>query len=748
VEIPFNNFDEHILEGIFTYIKMIDIKDTYKDKHIVLRCEGVAHKASVYVDKTCVSQNKGGYTPFEIDLSNYVNSGQTHELMIVVDSHEDKDIPPFGGVVDYLGYAGIYREISLIIRDDDYIKDVFIHTDGISRIFIKSTFSKPEGLMIYKVKDKEQVVVAKGMVIVDQEVMKTETKIDKPQRWHIDYPYLYTVEIHYEVNQTLIDYKLIKTGIRKARFEVDGFYLNDQKLKLRGLNRHQSFPYVGYAMPKSMQEDDADILKYELGVNSVRTSHYPQSTHFLDRADEIGLLVFEEIPGWQYIGDDTWKNQSLNDLKHMILRDRNHPSIILWGVRINESPDDHDFYEKTNKLARTLDPTRQTGGVRNLQFSEFLEDVYTYNDFSHTGQNAGLDLKKKITKRVPYLVTEYNGHMFPTKRFDHESKRLEHAKRHYAVLSSMMNPVNNISGSIGWCMNDYNTHQEFGSGDKICYHGVLDMFRIPKYAAYVYASQDDKKPVMEVLSTMNLGEHQGGLLPDVYIATNLDYVKLYKNDTYIDTFYPDKKAYPHLKHPPIIVKDFIGESLAVNEHMSKKDAEKVKSIFKAITTYGNRLPLSYKLKMLFLLKKYKLTIDDGIKLFYTYTSGWGSDKLSYKFEGYKDGVIVKGVVKENIKETSYVLSSRKNNLIIDDTYDVLSFQIRKVDQNGELIHYAFDAFTIEVSGAISLIGPKQVSLVGGAYGFYVKSKEKGIGLIHLIFKDQVIERQVIVDDHR
>ncbi|MDX9691591.1 MAG: glycoside hydrolase family 2 TIM barrel-domain containing protein, partial [Acholeplasmataceae bacterium] len=748
VEIPFNNFDEKMLEGFFTYIKEIDVKDTWKDRKVFLRFEGIAHQAHIYLNKKLIKHHIGGYIPCEVDLSSDLNYGSVNEIMVKVDSHEDPLIPPFGGVVDYLGYSGIYREVSLVILDDYYMKDVFVHTDGKSRIYMETTLSKPEGILVYKIKDKAMEVVSKGMVMVDQVVMKTETFIEQPERWDIDNPYLYTVEMHYEVHTKLVDSKSIKIGIRHAIFEKDGFYLNHQKVKLIGLNRHQSFPYVGYAMPKSMQYEDADILKYDLGLNIVRTSHYPQSIHFLNRADEIGLLVFEEIPGWQHIGDEAWKNKSLHDLEEMIMRDRNHPSIILWGVRINESPDNINFYSKTNELARTLDPTRQTGGVRNIQFSEFLEDVYTYNDFSHTGQNRGLELKKKITKDVPYLVTEYNGHMFPTKRYDHEAKRLEHTKRHLNVLNAMMDKDNGISGSIGWCMNDYNTHQEFGSGDKICYHGVLDMFRVPKMAAYAYSSQHATGDVLEVLSTMNLGEYQGGLLPEVYIATNLDYIKLYKNDTYIDTFYPDKKTYPHLVHPPIIIKDFIGESLAIQENMKKKDAEKVKQVFKAISTYGNRLPFSYKLKMLFLLKKYKMTIDQGIKMFYKYTSGWGSEKLTYRFEGYKDHQLVKEVHKENITTSTYELSSRRDQLFIDDTYDVLSFHIKKVDSNNQLIPYAFDSFTIEVSGAIKLIGPNKLSLVSGAVGFYVKSSEKGIGHIKITFNDAVIERQVIVHDTR
>ena len=126
----------------------------------------------------------------------------------------------------------------------------------------------------------------------------------------------------------IIDEKIIIFGFRDAQFRKDGFYLNGKKLKIRGLNRHQSYPYVGYAMPKSMQVMDADILKYELGLNAVRTSHYPQSHDFIDRCDELGLLVFTELPGWQYIGNDEWKEQAIKNTEDMVLQYRNHPSII------------------------------------------------------------------------------------------------------------------------------------------------------------------------------------------------------------------------------------------------------------------------------------------------------------------------------------------------------------------------------------------------------------------------------------
>ena len=162
------------------------------------------------------------------------------------------------------------------------------------------------------------------------------------------------------------------------------------------------------------------------------------------------------------------------------------PSIILWGVRINESGDYHDFYTKTNEIAHDLDPYRQTGGVRCFPHSELLEDVYTYNDFVNTGGDTYLRNKCDVTaSSKPYLVTEYGGHMFPTKSFDNETRRTQHAMLHANVIKRALED-DLITGTFAWCFADYNTHHDFGSGDLICYHGVCDIFRNIKYAAYPY----------------------------------------------------------------------------------------------------------------------------------------------------------------------------------------------------------------------------------------------------------------------
>ena len=744
VDIPYSNFDEKMTHGIFSYVKIFTADEAWKNQLIRILFEGVAHQAIIYLNKKQVAFHQGGYTPFEVDLSPDLIYGELNELLVVVDTHENPGIPPFGGVVDYLGYGGIYREVSLIITPKLYIKDIFIQTDGTQNVpIIIETASSIGELVVTIFNDQKLIVGHKKTLIAHTETI-LDFLIDYPLLWDLKTPHLYTVVVEYYVTQKLYDSISETFGIRKAEFKKDGFYLNGKRIKLRGLNRHQSYPYVGYAMPKQAQIEDAEILKNELFVNIVRTSHYPQSKHFLKRCDEIGLLVFEEIPGWQHIGDLSWQELSCSNVRDMIMRDRNHPSIILWGVRINESPDHHDYYLRTNQIARDLDPTRQTGGVRNLQHSEFFEDVYTYNDFSHQGNNPGLEAKKKITKDVPYLVTEYNGHMFPTKRFDMEERRLEHAKRHMHVIDTMMKPDNGISGAIGWCMSDYNTHQEFGSGDKICYHGVLDMFRIPKMASFAYQTQQDEFPVLEVSSTMNIGEHTAGALSNVHVFTNMDYIKVYKNDEFIKTFLPDQKNYPYMTHPPVIINDFIGETLKNNEKMSTSDAELTKRILMAVSTYGNHLPLKHKLQILYLLKKYKMTYDDGVKMFYKYLSGWGTKMVGYRFEGYLNNEMKISVIKENNTAFNYIVESKRDELKIEDTYDVERFVISKVNQHQELIPYAFDTVTVKVSDHLELIGPSQIALVGGAIGFWVRTKSKGKATITIETNTCTILKEVTV----
>jgi beta-galactosidase len=243
---------------------------------------------------------------------------------------------------------------------------------------------------------------------------------------------------------------------------------------------------------------------------------------------------------------------------------------------------------------------------------------------------------------------------------------------------------------------------------------------------------------------MKIGEYPGGFLDEVYVFTNLDYLKLYKNDQYVGTYYPSHENYPHLKHPPMIINDFIGDLISEQENMSIKDANKVKKIIKYVTQNGPKLPLKYKVQMGLLLKKYRMSFDDGVQLFYKYTSGWGNKNVSYKFEGYKEDVKVKEVIKTHDESFNITLSSSRNFMTIEETYDTLRYELVAHDNFKQIKEYAFDPVEIHVSGAIELIGPSMQTLISGQLAFWIKSKSKGQGKIKIKVRNQIMETEVTV----
>ena len=631
---PHHNFDNAAYQFVSTYRKRFRLPEPRNGRRVYLDFDGAMIAATVNINGHAFPEHRGGYVPFSLDLTEHLHDEGENLITVRLDSTERPDIPPYGHLVDYLTCGGIYRDVWLRLVEPLHIERVFVRPRDVLSdrpslevdVWLRSLSDRPRACRLQAglfglrgerlaegVRDENVAVPPGGEVLltVDMEALPSV------ERWSPDNPALYTLEATLLDGEVLRDRQAVRFGFREAAFRDDGFYLNGQRLKLIGLNRHQMYPYIGAAAPARLQRRDADILKHELGVNIVRTSHYPQSPHFLDRCDEIGLLVFEEIPGWQHIGDADWQALSLRDVQAMIERDRNHPCIVLWGVRINESPDNEAFYTRTNALAHRLDPTRQTGGVRNFRESQFLEDVFTYNDFSNTVLEP---------HRTPYLVTEFNGHMFPTKSFDQEERAVEHALRHIRVQDRQFG-MPRVAGAIGWCAFDYNTHREFGSGDRICYHGVMDIFRLPKFAAYGYASQIDpaQRVVLQAATYWTMGDRSEGGIDPLVVFSNCDAIDVFIGEEHFGRFLPDRETYPHLPHPPFVVRGmtllwgkqqfedlrlvgYLGGKAVAEQRISAEGlphallleldddqldadgADMTRLVFKIVDRYGNRLP--------------------------------------------------------------------------------------------------------------------------------------------------------------
>jgi len=588
--LPWHSFDEKTYQFVSIYRRHFKIPNSLKGQRIFVDFAGVMTAAKVFINGVLPGEHRGGYTPFSFELTQNINwNGKDNLLAVEVDSTERSDIPPFGGLMDYLTFGGIYREISLRVVPETFIENVFAKPVNVLqenrsvnvRVFLNGNADKKHKLAA-ELRDGEKVIAAENKEITQNNFEDlTLENLGKIELWDLEKPKLYQVRIRLFADEKLIDEYETRIGFREAKFTPKGFYLNGKHLKLRGLNRHQTFPFVGGAMPERVQKRDARILKKELKCNIVRTSHYPQSTHFLDACDELGLLVFEEIPGWQHVGDKSWQDVSVRNVEEMIRRDWNHPSIILWGVRINESNDNHDFYVRTNAVARRLDDSRQTGGVRNKIESELLEDVFTMNDFY---------FPLKPPNHPLFLNTEFAGHMFPTKRTDNVERQAEHAIRHARVHNQIASDERH-AGGLAWCAFDYNTHANFGSGDHVCYHGVMDIFRIPKLAAGFYKSQCDpaEEIILEPIFHWTEGDRaEGGGLRNAMIASNCERLKIYLNAKLQAEITPNKKDFGNLKYPPFFadiyhpyelekndlrIEGFIGEKLVISKTLSGKSVD-------------------------------------------------------------------------------------------------------------------------------------------------------------------------------
>ncbi len=787
-EVPLNGFEEHLLarkgcyardiplnSGTGEYSSTRDDAGSLPSSALVtfLEFDGVAVSCSVWVNGQLATSHRGPYTPFSVQIPHRAPAsgrGQPSDnskarILVEVDTAEDPQVPPFGGVVDYLVLGGIYRGVWLRRCGPVWIEDAWsvpklahieenadsplMSTRGAEwEVPVQVALSSIEGstpdwsMFFLRARLTSEQGTHQECEAGASPCAMLTLRITDPCLWDIENPHLYRLTVTLEDRGgRVLDLVEKNIGFRTARFTPRGFFLNGRRVFLRGLNRHQEFPWVGYAMSPDGQRRDAELLKRELGLSMVRTSHYPQSPYFLDACDALGLLVFEELPGWQHVGDHAWQDQSLRDLEAMIRRDRSHPSVVLWGVRVNESQDNHEFYARTSALARQLDPSRQTGGVRYIRKSELLEDVYTFNDFSFDGDVGPLAAEPgKVRKKgsplladpasvlpadrsAPYLITEHSGHMFPAKRFDQEERLVAHALRHARILDAAMGDQR-IAGCIGWCAFDYHTHKDFGSGDRVCYHGVMDMFRIPKYAAWVYASQvePEERVVLEPATRFAKGERDAARVLPIYVFTNCDAVDLYRGGRYVDRFFPDRKHFRNLKHPPVIIDDMIGHLIDA-ERWPEGDAVLFRRLAGTALAQGaSRLNLLEKIQMgLFMLRR-GLSMRDIELLVMRYGMGWGAKDESVRLVGLLNGreVIERTFGADSVAQT-LVLEPDAAELDVcgDDEWSAARVVVRAVDQYANTVPFLFEPFHVDIEGPARLLGPQWMSLQSGAAAFWV-----------------------------
>ncbi|WP_263366448.1 glycoside hydrolase family 2 protein [Edaphobacter bradus] len=563
-------------EDVWLYRRYISLPQELPGRRVFLKFDAIMTAAEVSINGVSLPAHQGGYLPVTYEITQALKKGD-NVLDVRVDARFE-NVPPAGSprgprAVDYYLPGGMIRGAMLFAVPDVFISDVFAKPMDVleprRRVEIACSLdaaTSPEEKLQLEVNllDGTHVVSSTRKELSASNSGKFDEKItlgglSNIKLWDVDSPKLYDLVVTLTAaGRPVHDYRT-RIGFREAKFTVDGFFLNGRRLHLFGLNRHELYPYVGYAMPPRVMRRDAEIIRNEFHCNIVRCSHYPQSESFLEACDELGLMVWEETPGWQYIGDAAFQDLVVQNVGDMIVRDRNHASIVIWGVRVNESRNEQPLYKRTTALAKSLDDSRPCSGSMtgfDKWQEDWHEDVFAMDDY-HQSPDGTVQIYPPLPG-IPYMLAETVGQRtYTATGFNNVYRRagdiatqynqaLYHAQAHDKALA-----YPRLCGVIAWCAFEYGSPQNSHKGVKN--PGVADVFRVPKLGAAFYQSQvsPDIKPVILPNFYWNFGPSTPrGPGKGAAIFSNCDQLKLYVDGKLHSTIEPDRKNYPNLKHSP------------------------------------------------------------------------------------------------------------------------------------------------------------------------------------------------------
>jgi len=572
VPLGWRDWDPRDWEKLWTYRRQVDLPGPASEGRWVLEFAGVLTGCTVWLNGDHLVTHLGGYLPFQVELTGHAKAG-ANLLAVVVDGRW-LNVPPQGRpggatTVDFFEPAGIYREVTLKYLPPVSVEDLFVVGLDVlgpgRRVEVRCSVAGLERLQSTAVLrarvcdgpatlSEEQVPL--GQAGEAGEVRTVLAGLERLCLWDVDQPALYDLEVSVETGGRALHTVRRRFGLREARFSLDGFYLNGRRLQLRGLNRHQLFPFRGMAMPARAQRKDAELLKYVLHCNMARCSHYPQSPAFLDACDELGLLVWEEVPGWGYVGDANWQRYLLRDVADMVRRDRSRPSVVIWGVRANESPDARRLYEEARRIAYELDGTRPTSGsTLEHDRDDWDQDVFAFDDYCTT-ENGAPSLRPPVAG-VPYLVTEavgaLSGHAY-YRRDDPQKVQQDQALLHASVMDKGLSD-RRYCGVLGWCAIDY-ASANGRTWRHMKWPGALDTFRVPKPGAAIYRSQVPvpREVVIEPAFYWYFGEGCSVReLAEAMICSNCEELRVWLDGAEYAWLLPDRQRFSNLEWPPFFL---------------------------------------------------------------------------------------------------------------------------------------------------------------------------------------------------
>lgn len=562
----------HQWQGICYYRKILNVSKKEIDKQLWLEFEGAMHLADVWVNGQHLIQHSGGYTPFVVDVTGMLHADRGNEILVRLDNRNNPLIPPGKPLetLDFCYYGGLYRDVNLIVKHPVHITHpimanevagggIFVTYPYVSKqeaeIKVKTQVSNKVGTQrhltirhtLYEWSKKKgrgkKVALVESPLVLAAGTTQHHTQqftVNNPKLWYPDSPALYVLRTEVMDGRKVTDCEDTRIGIRRIEMTREkGFVINDKPLKLEGSNRHQEYPYVGNAISDQAQYRDMYQIR-DNGFNTVRLGHYPQDPSVLEACDELGLLVIEPIPGWQFFNKaQGFVDHTYKDIRDLIRRDRNHPSVIMWETTLNESWPPKSWKDQAVRIAHEEFPGDQcyTSG-----------DTYGYDGFDVCYNDWKEGYNRPNTTSKPGFIREYYDYEFGG---HYSTTRVTRGDGDYALMQNAWNAQWSYNryrayypwtiGGAVWSMYDYNR----GCCDNICYSGLADLFRLPKFGLLYFCTQMKEgtfTPAGPMTYEVFINSHWlEGSSDTLQVYGNVDEVKLQLNGRVIARQYPDDK---------------------------------------------------------------------------------------------------------------------------------------------------------------------------------------------------------------
>lgn len=494
-----------------------------------LRSEGFYGYGDVWVDGRTIARIDGQYLGFEIDLPSSLSAGP-HVLAVRLDNLWQRRVLPGKRDPDFLLYGGLASKVWL-----EWVPAFHIDRDRVEVVCTEG----PEGAEIVELRwgsngldtrpekpriswsvsttDGKQVAAA-GPVPIGDGDSAISTLILDPDCWSPDDPQLYWAEGLLETDDGTADVVRIRFGITRAEFRPEeGFFLDGTRIDLHGCNRHESIPGLGNALPEELHRADGRLLK-DYGCNFVRLSHYPQHPAFLDACDELGIMVYAEIASWKSVNSSSgWRRAARRQMRDLILRDRHHPSVIVWGMG-NESRS-RTAYLEMREIAHELDPARPVTYAENHLYRARRERTTGIPDIWSVNYELDILEEARDACRLQNVIASECCNFPLSTKGDDGAELTQVATLEYEW--NLMADRSFLAGHAVWSFTDYATEHRKRYRRQ---PGLFDAWRRPKMAAELFRARYAEEPFVSLFVTGAAGDKK------LQIFSNGDQVQLTIDD--------------------------------------------------------------------------------------------------------------------------------------------------------------------------------------------------------------------------